>query len=98
MEEELRFHVAMKADAYRAGGADSREANYASMRRLGNPTEIRERSKDMWGWRWLEGFAQDTRSGFRALRRSPAFTLAVLSLGWGSAQMRSSSAHSMHWC
>jgi len=38
----------------------------------------------MWGWSWLEGFAQDTRYAFRMLGRSPAFALiAVVSLALG---------------
>lgn len=54
--------------------------------RFGNRLRLREQSRDVWGWTWLDNLARDVRFAIRALRRTPSFTFAaVLSLGLGFA-------------
>jgi macrolide transport system ATP-binding/permease protein len=43
-----------------------------------------ERSREIWGWSWLESTVQDVWYGLRQLRRSPGFTaVAVVTLALG---------------
>jgi len=52
--------------------------------KFGDTHRLLERSRDAWGWSWLDDASQDLRLGMRGLVRSAAFALtAILILSFG---------------
>ncbi len=87
LERELAFHVTERADDLRAAGLSSSDALLQARRRFGNYSSQVERTRDMDIHGGIEAVIRNVRQSARALRKTPAFTAAVvatLALGIGA--------------
>lgn len=71
LEQEMRLHQDLREQEQLERGLSPEEARYAVLRRFGNQLVLREESRDMWSWNWIETFLQDIRYGLRTLAKSP---------------------------
>jgi hypothetical protein len=87
LQRELRSDLELEEEEQRGSGISGEEARYAALRAFGNPSLIREQTRAIWSWNWLESLARDLRISLRTLRRTPGFTviaILVMALGIGA--------------
>ena len=84
LRDELAQHVEWTTQRLIAEGLPEAEARRRAAVDTGNLTNLRERSREIWGFPRVESVIQDVRYGLRQMRWAPLFTfVAVLSLAIG---------------
>jgi predicted permease len=87
LERELQSDLELEEQEQQERGSSPEEARYAARRAFGNPTLIREQTRAVWTWNWLDQLMRNLRYGVRTLLRSPGFSLVsvlVMALGIGA--------------
>ncbi|HEX7958578.1 MAG TPA: ABC transporter permease, partial [Terriglobales bacterium] len=81
---EMAFHLAMREQKLRSEGVEERDAKPAARRVFGNAAAIKESTRELWTFHWLEILVQDLRYALRMMCKNAAFTTtAVLMLALG---------------
>ena len=84
VDAELREHLEREAEKHSRSGASAAEAMRRARLTLGGREQIKQRSRDGRGVRWIEDLFDDLRYGLRSFAHSPGLTaLIVLSLAIG---------------
>src|SRR5919204_3912502 len=85
MEEELRFHLRMRAQENVRRGMTPAEAERAALRSFGQWARVKEACRDVKGGGVVETLIKDLKFGARTLGKNPGFTAVgvVLAGLWG---------------
>ncbi len=80
IDEELDYHLAMLAQEHPEQNSNPIEAVSAARRKMGNQTQIRETTMEVWRLAWLDSVARDLHFAARMLGRAPLFYASVVGI------------------
>src|SRR6202521_2051831 len=68
LDQDIREHIERETQDNIERGMPPEEARYAAVRKFGNVTRVKEDTRDVWSFAWLEQLGQDIRYALRMLR------------------------------
>jgi putative ABC transport system permease protein len=87
LDEEIRAHVDIDIRERIANGTPSEEARTLATREVRSIDLVKENTRDIWTWTWLEELLRDVRYALRAMGKNTSTTciaLLIVALGIGS--------------
>jgi predicted permease len=86
LDQDIRNHIESETQDNIGRGMAADDARHAAMLKFGNVRRVREDTRNVWSFIWLEQLTQDVRFALRTLWKNPGFALtAILILALGIA-------------
>jgi predicted permease len=78
LDDEIRFHLAQETELRINRGESPAQARLSARRAFGSTALVKEVTRMMWRWTWLERLGQDLRFALRTMRKHLGFSVAAI--------------------